>query len=141
MNLARYAITRPVTLAMMTLSMVVLGFISFGRLPLEQFPSISSSSVTVSVDFPSASPEEVEREVTLPLEQTLALLSNVDEVSSSSRGSSGSVRVSFATGTDMDLAVMEVRDRVDQARTLMPDEVERVRIRRWQSDDRPNVCV
>lgn len=137
MSLARYAITRPVTLAMMTLSMVVLGFISFERLPLEQFPSISSSSVTVSVDFPSASPEEVEREVTLPLEQTLALLNNVDEVSSSSRGSSGSVRVSFATGTDMDLAVMEVRDRVDQARTLMPDEVERVQIRRWQSDDRP----
>ncbi len=137
MSLAQYAITRPVTLLMATISMIVLGFISFGRLPLEQFPSISSSSVTVSVSYPSASPEEVEREVTLPLEQSLALLSNVDEVSSSSRGSSGSVRIAFAAGTDMDLAVMDVRDRVDQARAMMPSEVERVQIRRWQSDDRP----
>ena len=137
MSLAHYAITRPVTLLMATISMIVLGVISFGRLPLEQYPSISSSSVTVTVSYPSASPEEVEREITLPLEQSLALLGNLDEVSSSSRGSSGSVRVSFVAGTDMDLAVMDVRDRVDQARALMPSEVERVQIRRWQSDDRP----
>ncbi|MBT6144423.1 MAG: efflux RND transporter permease subunit, partial [Gemmatimonadetes bacterium] len=58
-------------------------------------------------------------------------------VSSSSRGSSSSVRVEFAAGTDMDLAVMDVRDRVDQVRGLLPDGVERIRIRRFQSDDRP----
>ncbi|MEE3338159.1 MAG: efflux RND transporter permease subunit, partial [Candidatus Latescibacterota bacterium] len=61
MNLARYAVSRPVTLGMLTISLVVLGMISFGRIPLEQYPSFSSSGITVSVTYPSASPEEIER--------------------------------------------------------------------------------
>ena len=137
MNLARYAVSRPVTLGMLTISLVVLGMISFGRIPLEQYPSFSSSGITVSVTYPSASPEEIERDVTLPLEQSLALLGNLERVSSSSRANSSSVRVEFAAGTDMDLAVMDVRDRVDQVRGMLPEGVERVRIRRFQSDDRP----
>lgn len=137
MKLARYAVDRPVTFGMVTLSALVLGVIAFGRIPLESFPSISSSSVSVNVSYPSSSPDELERQVTLPLEQSLALLSNLDGIRSSSGGSSANVRVEFAPGTDMDLAVMDVRDRVDQARPLMPRDVDRIQIRRWQSDDRP----
>lgn len=137
MKLARFAVGRPITMGMLILSVIVLGVISMGRIPLESFPSISSSSVSVSVTYPSASPEELEREITIPLEQSLALLSNLESISASSGGNSASVRVEFAAGTDMDLAVMRVRDRVDQARALLPPDVENIRIRRWQSDDRP----
>ncbi|MFH1571433.1 MAG: efflux RND transporter permease subunit, partial [Gemmatimonadota bacterium] len=137
MKLARFAVDRPVTLGMLTLSMVILGVISFTRLPLEQMPSISSSSVSVSVSYPSSSPEEVERAVTVPLEQSLAILSGVESLSSTSSANSASVRIEFEAGTDMDLATMEVRDRVDQVRGVLPPEIDRVTIRRWQTDERP----
>jgi HAE1 family hydrophobic/amphiphilic exporter-1 len=137
MKLAKFSVHRPVTLGMLTVSMVVLGWISVMRIPLESFPSMSSSSVRVGVNYPSASPEELEREITLPLEQSLAMLGNVERISSRSGGNSANVSVEFAAGTEMDLAVMEVRDRVDQARVLLPPDVERISLFRWQSDDRP----
>ncbi|HJP32648.1 MAG TPA: efflux RND transporter permease subunit [Candidatus Latescibacteria bacterium] len=137
MNIARFSVKRPVTLGMLTISMVVLGLISVLRIPLESFPSISSSSVRVGVNYASASPEELERDITLPLEQSLAMLGNVERISARSGGNSSNVSVEFKTGTDMDLAVMEVRDRVDQARVLLPPDVERISLFRWQSDDRP----
>ncbi len=137
MRLARFAVERPVTLAMITLSTVVLGIICFTRIPMEAYPTMTSSSVNVRVSYPSAAPEEIEREITIPLEQSLAMLGNIERVSSSSGGSSSSVRVEFKAGTDMDLAVMEVRDRVDQARGLLPSDVDRVSLFRWNNEAYP----
>ncbi|NKB66015.1 MAG: MMPL family transporter [Candidatus Latescibacteria bacterium] len=141
MKLAEYSIARPVTMGMLTLSMVVLGFLSLQRLPLEQLPAISSSGITVQATYPSAAPEEIEQLVSLPLEQTLATLNNVEQISASSSRNRASVRVDFKSGTDMDLANMEVRDRVDQARGLLPDDLDRISIMRWQSDSMPIIYV
>jgi len=134
MKISEFALHRPVTMVMLTLSMVILGGISLTRLPLEQLPSISSSSVSVSVSYPSSSPEETELNIAIPLEEILSTLSNIEQISSRASNDGASVRVEFKAGTDMDLASMEVRDRVDQARGLLPEEVDRVRIRRWHSD-------
>ena len=139
MKLSAFALDRPVTTIMVTLSMVVLGLVSLGRLPLESMPMISSSGIRVSVSYRSSSPEEVERRIVLPLEETLGTLSNIDRISSSSSRSGASVRVNFKAGTDMDLANMEMRERVDLARTRLPPDVDRIRLYRWQSDQRPIV--
>ena len=139
MNLSEFSLRRPVTMIMVTISAVVLGFVSLERLPLEQLPSISSSGITAMVQYNSSSPEEIERKVTIPLEAALGTLSNIERISSSSGRSEGSVRVDFKAGTDMDLATMKMRERVDQARAFMPADVDRVRLRRWQSDQRPIV--
>ena len=114
MSLPEFSLKRPVTAAMVTLSVLVVGYVAFGRLPIEQFPSISSSGISASVRYSSASPEEVERLITVPLEAALGTLNNVDRISSSSRNGNANVRVDFKAGTDMDLANMEMRERVDQ---------------------------
>ena len=137
MQLSEFSVRRPITLIMMVLSVLVLGVISLKRLPLEQLPSISSSSISVSVSYPSSSPEEVERLISVPLEAALGTLNNTEEISSSSSRTGANVRVEFKSGTDMDLATMEVRDRVDQARADLPNDVDRIQLRRWQSTDRP----
>ena len=137
MRLASFAVERPVTLAMITVSTVVLGVVCFTRIPMEAYPTMTSSSVNVRVSYPSASPEEIEREITIPLEQSLAMLGNIERVSSSSGDNSSSVRVEFKAGTDMDLAVMEVRDRVDQVRGLLPPGVDRVSLFRWNNEAYP----
>jgi HAE1 family hydrophobic/amphiphilic exporter-1 len=110
-----------------------------GRLPLEQLPTISSSGITVNVSYQSSSPEEVERLIVLPLEEALGTLNNIDRIGANASRNGASVRVDFKAGTDMDLANMEMRERVDQARANLPGDVDRIQLRRWQSDQRPIV--
>ena len=126
-------------MVMLTISAVVLGLVSLDRLPLEQLPSISSSGITAMAQYNSSSPEEIELRITIPLEAALGTMSNIERMSSRSGRNSGSVRIDFKPGTDMDLANMRMRERVDQARAFMPADVDRVRLRRWQSDQRPIV--
>ena len=141
MKLSEIAVTRPVTMVMIAICMVVLGVVSLSRLPLEQLPAISSSGITVSADYPSSSPEEVERLIARPLEETLATMGNVDRINATSSRNGASVRVDFVAGTDMDLANMEIREYVDRARGLLPADLDRLRIRRWQSDQRPILYI
>ena len=69
---------------MLTTSMLVLGMVSLSRLPLTQYPSISSDGIRVTVDYPSSAPEEIERAITIPLEKSLATLNNIERISSES---------------------------------------------------------
>jgi HAE1 family hydrophobic/amphiphilic exporter-1 len=141
MKLTEFAVRRPVTMVMIAICMVVLGVVSLNRLPLEQLPEISSSGITVTADYPSSSPEEVERLIARPLEETLATMGNVDRISTTSGQTGATIRVDFVAGTDMDLANMEIREYVDRARGLLPADLDRIRIRRWQSDQRPILYV
>ena len=137
MNLSKFSVLRPVTILMVILSILVLGFLSLQRLPLKQMPEFSSSSLSVSVSYPSSSPEEVERNITRPLEEILSTLNNLDTMSSTSSGNSSNLRLSFKQGTNMDLMSLEIRDRIDQVRNSLPTDVERVAIRRWHDSDQP----
>ena len=137
MSFAEYSIKRPVTVLMVVISIVVLGFISLQRLPLELLPEFSSNSLSISVSYPSSSPTETERDITRPLEEALSTLNHLDTIESTSSGSSSEVRLEFKEGTDMDMASLEIRDRIDQVRGLLPEGVERVSIRRWHSGNWP----
>ena len=92
MSLSTFSLKRPVTTTMVTLCALVVGVVALDRLPMEQFPSISSSGITARVQYNNASPEEIERLVTIPLEQTLGTLNNIDRISASSGRNSGQVR-------------------------------------------------
>ena len=135
--IVRFAVERRVTMAMAVLGVMVLGWLSLNRLPLEFLPSFSSSNISVNAPYPSSSPEEIERLVVRPLEDALGTINNVETMSSSASANQARVNITFVDGTDMDLASMEVRDRVERARHLLPDDLERVWIRRFQSSDIP----
>ncbi len=137
MKLSEYSVLRPITVLMATLSILVLGYISLGRLPLTLLPEFSSSNLRVSVDYPSSSPEEVERNITRPLEEVLSTLDNLERVQSTSSSNGSNIRLEFKPETDMDMMSLEVRDRIDQVRNNLPDDVDRVRLRHWQSSDSP----
>ena len=137
MNLSRFSVLRPVAVLMATLSILVLGFLSLQRLPLKQMPEISFAMLSVNVDYPSSSPEEVEQNITRPLEEVLSTLDNLESINSTSSGSRSTLRLEFTQGTDMDLMSLDIRDRIDQVRNTLPTDVERVAIRRWHADDQP----
>jgi len=137
MNLSKFSVLRPISVLMVTMSVLVLGFLSLQRLPLKHMPEFSTANLVVNVDYPSSSPEEVERNITRPLEEILSTLDNLESISSTSSGSRANLRLEFQHGTDMDLKFLEIRDRIDQVRNRLPTDVERVAIRRWHSSDQP----
>ena len=135
--IVRFAVERKVTMGMIILGILVLGWLSLSRLPLEFLPAYSSSNISVIAPYPSSSPEEVERLVVRPLEDSLGTINRIDTMSASASADRAQVSITFLDGTDMDMAAVDVRDRVDRARHLLPDDLERVWIRRFQTSDIP----
>ncbi len=137
MNLPEFSVKKPITTLMAILSIVVLGALALQRLPLAFLPNFSSDRVHISVPYASSSPEEVERLITRPIEEIMGTLSHLENISSTSSATQSQISLEFTDGTDMGLAAVEVRDRLDRVRPQLPDDVERVFIRRWQSTDIP----
>jgi HAE1 family hydrophobic/amphiphilic exporter-1 len=135
--IAKFAVERRVTMGMAILGILVLGYLSLQRLPLEFLPDFSRPSMWVQAPYNSSSPEEVERLIVRPLEDILGTINGIDTLSVRASASQGSVSLSFKDGTDMDLAAVEVRDRIDRIRHLLPSDLRRVFIRRFQSTDMP----
>ncbi len=136
-GLVRFAVERRVTMMMVLAGILVLGWMSLKRLPLEFLPAFSSSSISVSVNYPSSAPQEVERLIVHPLEDAFSDISGIETIAANASADSGSVRLTFIDGTDMDMAAVDVRDRLDRVRHRLPEDVDRVRIRRFQSTDIP----
>jgi hydrophobic/amphiphilic exporter-1 (mainly G- bacteria), HAE1 family len=135
--IARFAVERRVTMGMIVLGVLVLGGVSLTRLPLEFLPSFSSSSIWVWAPYASSSPQETERRIVRPLEDSLGTINGVETLSARASADSGNVSLTFLDGTDMDLAAVDVRDRVDRVRHLLPPDLRRVFVRRFQSEDLP----
>ncbi len=137
MTLPEFSVKKPITMLMLILSVIVLGVLGLKRLPLTFYPEFSAPSLTINVPYPSSSPQEVERLIARPIEDIMGTLSHLERISSTSSASGCNVRIEFTMGTDMDLASVEVRDRLDRVRPQLPDDVERIFIRRWQTSDIP----
>lgn len=137
MNLPEFAIRKPVSIIVAMLVFVTIGIISLIKLPLEMMPDTSFPGLMVQVPYPSSSPEEVERTITRPLEDILSTVNKLESLSSTSSSSSSSIHLQFKGGTNMDLASMQIRDKIDQVRGQLPSDVENIRIRRFSMNDRP----
>ena len=135
MKLSEYAIKKPITAVMIALSLIVMGFISLFRLPLEYAPDLQYPRMYVSYSYPSSSPEEIQKKITKPMEEILGTIPGVESLRARSYDSRGYVFMEFDYGSDMDLKSIQVRDRVDQVRNQLPEDLERIEMRRWDSAD------
>jgi len=124
MGLSRFAVQRKITVLMGVLAVLVVGVVSFGRLPLDLFPDFSFPGAAVLTSYGEAAPAEVEAHVTRPLEQALATVTNVRSIRSFSSEGLSVVVVEFNWGTSMDFAALEMRERIDQVRRFLSDEVD-----------------
>ncbi len=137
MNLPEFSVKKPITMMMIILSVIVLGFLGLKRLPLTFYPQVSFPNLRIRVPYPSSSPQEVERLIARPIEDIMSTLSHLERISSTSSANNCNIRIEFKAGTDMDLASVEVRDRLDRVRPQLPEDVERIYIHRWQTSDIP----
>lgn len=137
-GLVRTALMRPVTMLMVLASVLVLGTVAALDIPLELIPTgFSNPSLSVVVGFPDATPQDVEEQITIPLETSLSTTPNLKEIVGTSSSSVARIGLVFDGDTDMDLAYREVRDRVQRVRGELPEEVREVRIRKQSSDAIP----
>ena len=131
MKLSALAVARPVTTGMFFLAVLVLGIISFSRLAVDQLPDIMRPSVTVTATYEGASPDIVERQITNPLEKVLATINNVKAVRSSSSEDSSRISLDFNWNTDVDLAALDVREKVNDTLRHLPEEIDPPRISKF----------
>lgn len=131
MSLSRAAIHRPVFTTMVTLIVLILGGVALSRLPIDLMPDITNPTITVQTTYENASPQEVEELITKPIEEAMAAVPGVYEITSTSSEGSSSVRVTFEWGTDLDVASNDMRDRLDRVIPLLPDNADRPMLRKF----------
>nr|WP_127347854.1 efflux RND transporter permease subunit [Pseudidiomarina mangrovi] len=136
-SLARWALRRPVTTCMIFVSMVLLGAISSRLLPLEKFPGIEIPEIVVTVPYPNSTPAEVERLLTRPLEEALATMSNVERMRSWSSSEQAQVLLQFDWDQDINAKSIEAREKVDAIKHLLPDDIERIQVLQFNTEDMP----
>lgn len=131
MRITRLSVSRPVFTVMVVLIVVILGGVSLSRLPIDLMPELTYPTLTVRTTYENASPEEMEELVTRPVEEAVAAVPGVEEITSVSSEGSSNVRISFTWGTDLDAASNDIRDRLDRIIGRLPDDADRPQLRKF----------
>lgn len=137
MNIIKLAINRPVFISCILLLVMVLGFASFLKLPVDLFPDVTFPVVTVTTPYRGAGPKEVESLVSKPLEESLGTISGVKTIRSTNLEGTSLVVAEFTLETDIKYAEQQVRDKVSATRPKLPDDVDEPTIRRIDPSDLP----
>ena len=141
MSLARLSIARPVAVAMMFVALVFLGGLSFSRLPVDLLPDIAYPKLVVYTSYPDVAPAEVERFVTERVEQQVSTVPGVERVESMTREGVSLVILRFGWGTDMDFAALNVREKIDALRDILPERAARPVVLRTDPRSEPIMAI
>ncbi len=133
----RVSLGNPVFATMVMLAFVVLGVFSYQRLKVDQFPEIDFPVVVVAADYPGASPEIIESEVTKKLEEAVNSIAGINALTSRSLEGSALVIIEFQLHIDGRKAAEDVREKIAGVRPLLRDEVKEPRVLRFDSASRP----
>ena len=140
MNISRFFITRPIFAGVLSLLIFILGAISLFQLPISEYPEVAPPTVIVTATYPGANPKTIAETVASPLEQTINGIENMLYMSSQSTANGVmTLTVTFKIGTDLDLAQMQVQNRVAQVLPKLPEEVRRFGVTTVKSS--PNMTL
>ena len=131
-SLSSFVTQRPVAITMVFVAAVVFGYFSYGRLPVTLMPELSYPTLTVRTEYPGAAPEEVENDISRPVEDALGVVGGLRRVSSISRAGVSDVVLEFTWDTPMSEAIQDSLEKLDLI--LLPQEAERPRIQICHGD-------
>lgn len=137
MNLSAIAIKRPVFTVMMTVAVLVLGWVGFKGLGTDLFPDVSIPVVAITIPYPGASPTEIETLVTKPIEDSVVGLNQIDRVRSFTREGVSQTIVMFKLGKDLSEGATEVREKVAGIRWKLPQDIKEPTVNRWDVSASP----
>jgi HAE1 family hydrophobic/amphiphilic exporter-1 len=140
-RLAETCIRRPIFAAMLILALVVVGATAYQKLGVDRLPSVDLPTINVRTTLPGASPEEVETEISQPLEEAINTIEGIEELRSISGQGSSILVITFALSRDIDAAAQDVRDRVAAAVRRLPDDVEPPIVSKFDNDSSPVMTI
>ena len=137
MGFMELCIRRPVFATVLSLVLLLAGLMSFSRLTIREYPNIDEPQVSVQTNYPGASAEIIESQVTQVLEGSLAGIEGIDTIESVSRSEQSRITVRFRSTVAIDAATSDVRDRVSRVRRSLPDEITEPTIAKVEADAQP----
>ncbi len=120
--ISRIAARRPITTIMFTLMVIMGGALAYFNLNLALMPDIDMPIAVVSTTYVGAGPEEIQTLISKPLEEALGTVTNLDTISSMSQSNNSSVILQFVDGTNLDIALIDVREILDRVKSSLPDD-------------------
>ncbi len=141
MNISKISVKRPVTITMLVLIVVLIGAISFTELPIDLFPEIEVPVAIVATSYSGTGPQEMENLITRQIEGAISTVANIDTVSSISSEGSSIVIALFNFGVDMDMAALEMREKVDMVKGFLPEASEEPMVMKIDPNAMPIVQI
>ncbi len=141
MKLPAISVRRPVFTTMVTLIVIILGTVSLSRLRIDMLPNIELPTVSIRTQYEGASPEVMERLVTQIVEEIVATVPGVEQMTSQSSEGNSTVRVSFVWGTDIDAAALDVQAKLEDEINELPDDIVRPRVSKFDIAGFPVVIL
>ena len=141
MKISDLCIRRPVFATVLSLAVMLIGLVSYTRLPVREYPKIDEPVVTVDTTYRGASAEIIESQITKPLEDSLAGIEGVDVITSISRQENSQISVRFKLERNPDSAASDVRDRVSRVRNKLPLAIEEPVIAKVEADANPIIWI
>ena len=141
MNIGKFSVKRPVTIAMAALVLILFGVVSFSRMAIDLMPKMDLPIMAVLTTYDGAGPEEVEERVTKPLESSMASISGISSISSTSSAGNSVVLLMFDYGTDLDSATNDVRDALELTKMMVPEEAQDFTILKMDINSMPIITL
>lgn len=139
MSLPRLSVNRPVTTAMLLLSLLTLGAISLGRMPLAFLPEVDFPAVFITVPYPNSNPLQIEREIVRPLEEAIATIPGAKRLRATASADDASLQLEFAWGETVDVARAKVYEAVEEVRPTLPNDVREIFVNTFSTTQIPIV--
>ncbi|MDE7381102.1 MAG: efflux RND transporter permease subunit [Muribaculaceae bacterium] len=140
MSLYGSAVKRPIMTTLCFVAVIILGIFSFVKLPIDLYPDIDTNTIMVITMYPGASAEDIEQNVTKPLENTLNSVEHLKHITSNSRENTSVITLEFEYGYDIDVLTNDVRDKLDMVESSLPDDAENPIIFKFSTDMIP-ICL
>ena len=137
MSIYRKAVNNPVTTALVFIAMAIFGIFSLINISLDRFPKFDANVVMVMSSYPGASAEDIETNLTKVLENSLNGVSDLKDLSSTSKENISLITLEFIEGVDIDVATNDVRDKLDMVNSVLPDGASLPVIFKFSADDMP----
>ena len=137
MSIYRKAVNNPVTTALVFIAMAIFGVFSLINISLDRFPKFDANVVMVMSSYPGASAEDIETNLTKVLENSLNGVSDLKDMSSTSKENISLITLEFVEGVDIDVATNDVRDKLDMVNSVLPDGASLPVIFKFSADDMP----
>ena len=122
MSLYSSAVKKPVTTILVFVAVVIIGLFSLLKLPIDLYPDIDTNTIMVMTTYSGASSQDIEQNVTRPLENTLNSVEHLKHITSNSKENISIITLEFEYGYDIDVLTNSVRDKLDMVSSMLPDD-------------------